>query len=154
MWEKGRPLSFEAGARGSGADDDLRHRRRVCEMLVAKEHLPASSTEQARHGRNDQHESEHKSEDEFKKVRIQALHQSQKTVGPTVRFDENVASYPTDSAERQKQRKKDGYVPNKKVIKSEVHHDDCGDDLSGIMGVDAPQRVRSLHGPGRPQRDD
>ena len=102
--------------------------------LMAKEKILLPPSGQLQDGRNDQPESE----DEFKKVKIQALHQRRKSEASTVRFDLNVTSYPTDGAERHKQRKKEGYVPNKKVIKSEVHNDDCGEDLSGIMNIDLP----------------
>ena len=47
VWEKGRPLSFEAaqqdGARGSVADDDLLHHRRVREMFGGQG-TPSSTT--------------------------------------------------------------------------------------------------------------
>ncbi|CAJ1367944.1 unnamed protein product, partial [Effrenium voratum] len=102
--------------------------------LMAKEKILLPPSGQLQDGRNDQPESE----DEFKKVKIQALHQRRKSEASTVRFDLNVTSYPTDGAERHKQRKKEGYVPNKQVIKSEVHNDDCGEDLSGIMNIDLP----------------
>jgi hypothetical protein len=48
---------------------------------------------------------------------------------------QGASMFPTEARERAKQKKKDGHVAKKKKMQVEDHHDDLGDDLSGLGGI-------------------
>ena len=45
---------------------------------------------------------------------------------------QKTVSFPTEEAEKAKLRKKAGHVPVKRAKEIEIHHDDCGEDLSSL----------------------
>jgi hypothetical protein len=62
---------------------------------------------------------------------------------------QSVSMFPTEARERAKQKKKEGHVAKKKKMQVEDHHDDLGDDLSGLGGIppdkaDDPPKTETL----------
>ena len=51
----------------------------------------------------------------------------------SVPVDSDRCHFPTEDAERAKQRKKEGHVPVKRKKDLEIHHDDCGENLDSIL---------------------
>ena len=89
-------------------------------------------------------QDDHTSTDKTSKIK----RQQRKAANRTTYFSDNVASFPTDSRERQKvlekERKAAGIEPVKKNKFVEDHSDDCGTDISGL-GPDALNQYEEYH---------